>query len=279
MKSWWKNRMKQMLTDILKQKHVEVEQLKSKYCMSFNDFIDSNIFYRSEKFKQALTKNHLSIIAEVKRYSPSKGQLANITNAKQLADDYIEAGADAISVLTDNYGFRGKHKDLTAIFNSSRNNQSAVLRKDFIIDECQIMQSKVLGCDAVLLIVAISQEKTNELLKKAKALHLDVLLEVHTKKELDYALTIGADIIGINNRNLHTYDVDPNNALQLIKHIPEHIVSVAESGISSPEQAKLYRQAGFDAVLIGETLVKSDNRKNFINKIRGDNHVKYDTTH
>jgi len=208
-------------------------------------------------FYQALQgSSYLNVIAEIKRKSPSKAALAEIKDPVALARQYVIGGAKAISVLTDQKGFAGSLDDLRAVKAALPN--VPVLRKDFIIDSVQIKESVAAGADAILLIVAVLGSKLGALFQEARSYGLDVLVEVHTKEELDIALDVGADIIGINNRNLDTFEVDIKNSLDLVMSIPEGIVTVAESGISDLNIVRRLQQAGFDAVLIGEALVTAD---------------------
>lgn len=223
-----------------------------------------------KSFKSALKGNQLAVIAEIKRKSPSKGALADITDPLALASTYQEHGASAISILTDTPFFGGGLADLQQVATHLATCKIPLLRKDFMIDNIQLAEARLAGADAVLAIVAILGHKTKALLNDAKALGLDVLVEVHDEAELDLALSIGAEIIGINNRNLQTMTIDTKQALRLVDRIPNDIVKVAESGILVTSLAKQYRQAGFDAVLIGEALVKSENPGAFIRECMND---------
>jgi len=213
-------------------------------------------------FGKNLQSSGLSVIAEIKRKSPSKGELAAISNPLQLAKRYVSGGANALSILTDREFFNGSLDDLNQV--SLNLNNIPIIRKDFILDQAQIAEAYVAGASAVLLIVAALHEKTAKLLEFAHSLRMDVLVEVHDADELKLALDAGADIIGINNRNLTTFEVDTKCALQLLPFIPDSVIKVAESGITEPALAREYHRAGFDAVLIGEALVKSDDPEQFI---------------
>jgi len=219
-----------------------------------------------KSFKQALQNNYLSIIAEIKRRSPSKGNLAEIADPTLLAESYIKAGANAISVLTNTPLFGGTLEDLEKVAN--HNKTMPILRKDFITTKTQIDEAVKFGANAVLLIVANLGAQTKAFLDYSRSLNIDALVEVHTQDELELALTIDPDIIGINNRNLKTLEVNTNQAFKLKKYIPKEIITVAESGILNPELAREYYQAGFDAVLIGEALVKSHSPAEFIRACR-----------
>ncbi len=205
-------------------------------------------------FDSALRGPGLSVIAEIKRRSPSKGELAPDLDAARIARAYAEGGADAISCLTDRTFF-GAHTD---DFAQARIAGRPVLRKDFLIDEIQLDESVGLGASAVLLIVKILPAgRLEALLRHAAALGLDALVEVHDEDEVDRAVAAGAVIIGVNNRDLATLAVEPARALRLRPRIPNGVASVAESGVRTRDDVRRIEEAGFDAVLIGETLVTS----------------------
>jgi indole-3-glycerol phosphate synthase len=202
-------------------------------------------------------KNSLSLIAEIKKTSPSKGLLRTNFDLLEIAKAYADFPADAISVLTDYEYFQG---DKCYIGQVKKITNIPVLRKDFIIDERQITESYNLGADIILLIVAmLSNSQLTHLILKGKSLGMDVLVETHTADEIESALISGADIIGINNRDLNTFKVDINTSLNLIKYVPTNIIKVAESGIYSADDIKKMNQAGFDAVLIGEAFMIREN--------------------
>lgn len=223
--------------------------------------------YPMKSFKNALGDGAPNVIAEIKRRSPSKGALASIDDPVLLAEQYVKGGASALSVLT-NAAFSGSIDDLQHIAQALSNQKTAILQKEFILDERQLDQAVLMGADAILLIVAVLKEKTEELLCSAKKRQLDVLVEVHDQEELEYAIAINAEIIGVNNRNLHTFELNPLQALQLKPFIPNDKITVAESGIQSLDLARDYIRAGFDALLIGEMLVKSGQPKQLIEEIR-----------
>ena len=219
-------------------------------------------------FKNSLRSNTLNVIAEIKRKSPSKGMLASIADPKRLAQRYIEGGASAISILTDNKFFGGAIEDLVQVANALTNNPTPILRKDFIIDKVQIAEASVAGASAVLCIIAVLGKKTKELIEFANSIGIDVVVEIHDNDELKVALDSGAQIIGVNNRNLQSFEVDINCALEIVADIPSNIIKIAESGITDPLLARQYYAAGFDAVLIGEALVTSQNPEQFIRECR-----------
>ncbi|MEK9177469.1 MAG: indole-3-glycerol phosphate synthase TrpC [Patescibacteria group bacterium] len=205
-------------------------------------------------FKHALTRKPLALIAEVKLKSPSKGVVTR-RSATALARAYAKSRADAISVLTDKKHFGGSLESLALVRGIA---PQPVLRKDFIIDEYQVYESKAAGADAILLIVVmLTQAKLKSLLALAKRLGLAALVEVHSKPELLRALKAGADIIGVNNRNLKTLKVDLTTTLALAPLVPERVVLVAESGFERPEDVTRARKAGADAVLVGTSVASS----------------------
>lgn len=210
-----------------------------------------------------------SIIAEIKRRSPAHGRLAEISDPAKLAHDYITGGASAISVLTDKCYFNGCIEDMNQVAKAVAVTPCPILRKDFINDPIQLFHSAAMGADAVLLIVAILQEKTQAMIDIAESLGLEFLLEVHTREELALALDTSAKIIGVNNRNLHTLNVDIQTSLELIKYIPSHIVSVSESGIHDRATAERLFDAGYSALLVGEALVRSAQPGLVIQELRG----------
>ena len=195
----------------------------------------------------------LSVIAEVKRSSPSKGTLADITDPAALAVAYAEGGASAISVLTEERRFGGSLADLTAVRAAV---DVPVLRKDFIVTAYQVWEARAHGADIILLIVAaLSDEELRSLMSLAHSLGLTSLVEVHDEVETRRAVDLGARVIGVNNRNLKTLDVDIDTYPRLAPLIPDSCVRIAESGVRGPQEARLFARAGADAVLVGEALV------------------------
>ncbi len=222
----------------------------------------------TNKFSQALKKTGLSIIAEIKRQSPSKGHFADIKDPIELAQQYINGGANAISVLTNKSGFNGDIEDLQHIAKLAAATECAVLRKDFIIDELQIAESIAAGANAVLLIACVLKDKTEHLLKTCHKLGIEAVVEVSNQEELEFALSIGASLIAVNNRDLTTFAVDTNRAIDLKKYIPDSIISIAASGIANTATAVKYQSCGYDAILVGEALVKSNDPKAMIQQMR-----------
>ena len=201
--------------------------------------------------------NEVAIIAEVKKASPSAGIIAPDFNPLSQAREYARGGAHALSVLTDEKYFHGHLSYLKQI-----REQVALplLRKDFIVHELQVYESVVAGADAILLIVASLDDTTlHALYDKAKACQLDVLVEVHDLAEMERALELGADMIGINNRNLKTFEVDLATTEELSEEIPNDTVAISESGIKTSEDVRRVRACGINAVLVGETLMRAQN--------------------
>jgi indole-3-glycerol phosphate synthase len=224
--------------------------------LRYKDFIFGSRPPKIPSFKNAIAKQGLSIIAEFKRRSPSSGSIKENIAPSQIASLYESGGAAAISVLTEKNYFSGSDEDLQK-FSSIVN--LPILRKDFIVDVRQIHESRILGASAVLLIASILKDDLATFIQETKKLNMDALIEVHNFREIDRAIECGADIIGINSRNLNTFAVDFQLFASLKNHIPSHILSVAESGIRSIEDARFVRRLGYDAALIGEFLMKNRN--------------------
>ncbi|XP_065896733.1 indole-3-glycerol phosphate synthase-like [Dysidea avara] len=225
--------------------------------------LDGNQIKRSRNFYNAINKPKgvISVIAEIKRRSPSKGHIGHIRDPGQLSKVYNEGGAAAISVLTDEVGFGCSINDLVQVVDSQKQylgnspGPCPVLRKEFIIDLFQIAEAAVCGASAVLLIAAVLRERTKEFIEVTHAVGLDALVEVHDEEELKIAIDAGAEIIGINNRDLRTFKVTLETSKRLRPLIPEGVIAVAESGIKEVTDVWELRDAGFQAVLIGELLV------------------------
>jgi indole-3-glycerol phosphate synthase len=206
-------------------------------------------------FKGALTANPPAIIGEIKKASPSKGVFTGAFHAEAIAASYAAGGAAALSVLTDEEFFQGSLADLEAARAAV---PIPVLRKDFTIDELHVIEAAAHGADAILLIAAIlDAARMRRFRELAGEYGMAALVEVHDDAELDAALTSGAEIIGVNNRNLHTFEVALETSLRLAKKMPRGVVTIAESGIHSRHDVHTLRAAGFDAFLVGEHLMKS----------------------
>lgn len=209
----------------------------------------------------------LAVIAEVKRRSPSAGVIASTVDAAEQARKYYNAGADAISVLTDEAYFGGSIRDLWEVNDllARRDNAPPTLRKDFFVHPIQVLEAAEAGARAILIIVrALSDDDIRRLYDAANLAGLDALFEIHALPELDRALEHGAHIIGVNNRDLATFTTDLKFSEQIIPKIPESCVSISESGIATLEDAARARDCGADAVLIGETLMRMDDPEPFI---------------
>jgi len=208
----------------------------------------------------------LAVIAEIKRRSPSRGELAPPELvAGKLAEAYADGGAAALSVLTDEQFFSGSAADLVE---ASQATDLPVLRKDFTVSENDVCDTRLMGADAVLLIVAaLDDAPLRGFLQLAGELSLDALVEVHDEYELERALGAGATLIGVNQRDLQTFEVDAERALRVAKEIPPGLVRVAESGIQGPEQAVRLFEAGYHAVLVGESLVTSPDPAGAVNAL------------
>lgn len=218
-------------------------------------------------FRKALSGDEISFICEVKRASPSKGLIAPDFPYLDIAGDYERAGASAISCLTEPFWFKGRDEYLAEISNAVT---IPVLRKDFTVDEYMIYQAKTLGASAVLLICSIlSKEQLSEYLGIAHSLGLSALVEAHDEDEVRTALSVGAGIIGVNNRDLRTFTVDINNSARLRKLVPPEILFVSESGIKTAADIEALRSNGTNAVLIGETLMRSPDKKAALDELRG----------
>jgi indole-3-glycerol phosphate synthase len=206
-------------------------------------------------FRKALTAPQPAIISEIKKASPSKGRLSENFVPARIAQLYEAGGAAALSVLTDEQFFQGSLDDLVA---ARDHVQLPVLRKDFTIDEFSVIEAGYHEADAILLIAAILDDVDLRKFREMAAYYkMAALVEVHNEEELDRALASGADIIGVNNRNLHTFEVTLETSLRLAEKIPSGVVKVSESGIHSSSDVKRLRDAGFDAFLVGEHLMKS----------------------
>ena len=209
----------------------------------------------------------LSVIAEVKRRSPSKGDLAAIPDPAALARAYAEGGADAISVLTEGRRFDGSLDDLRAVRAAV---PTPLLRKDFIVTSYQLLEARAAGADLVLLIVAALDDATlTRLHQEARALGMTVLVEVHDEAEIARALAVGAELVGVNARNLKTLEVDPDTFGRLVGLLPADVVKVAESGIFGPVDVKRYVAEGAHGVLVGEALVKDGDPEGAVRGMTG----------
>ncbi len=217
-------------------------------------------------FEKALKSKNLSIIAEVKKASPSKGIIANDFPYLSIAEEYEDAGADAISCLTEPDYFKGSDKYLNEI---AAKVKTPVLRKDFTVDPYMIYQAKLYGASAVLLIASIlSDSQMKEYFGIADKLGISCLFEAHDEEEVKRVIAAGARIVGVNNRNLKDFTVDIENSIRLRKLVPPEIKFVSESGIKNPSDIIMLKENGTDAVLIGEMLMRSSKKKHLIKELK-----------
>jgi indole-3-glycerol phosphate synthase len=246
-----------ILNEILEVKKKEISDLRKKYSLSSfteTEFFEKETlsFYTSLKYNSAM-----SVIAEIKKASPSKGIIKEDFDHIAIAESYFNNGANAVSVLTDENFFEGKIDYLKDIASFK---SLPLLRKDFIIDEYQIFQSKAFGADFILLISEIlSKNQVAELTHAAYEIGLEVLLELHSKEQLnkiDFNLN---KLIGINNRNLNDFSVDLNTCINISHNLPEGVMVVAESGIDNKEDVQILNKSNIDAILVGEYLMRSEN--------------------
>lgn len=238
---------------------VSLEEMKSK-ARSMN--IDDSF-----PFEKSLKSGDISFICECKKASPSKGIIAEDFPYLDIAKDYEKAGAAAISVLTEPKWFMGNDEFLKDI---SSNVGIPCLRKDFTVDEYMIYEAKTLGASAILLICSLlSEEKIKEYIDIADSLGLSALVEAHDEDEIAMAVRAGARIIGVNNRNLKDFTVDVHNSERLRKLVPKEVLFVAESGIKTSEDIDVLRKANVNAVLVGETLMRAENKKKMLDELRG----------
>ena len=245
-----------ILSKIVADKYKEVELKKS---LIPTKQLEASVVFNRATFSlaKALRKSTTGIIAEHKRRSPSKDIINQNTNVSQVAKGYQKAGVCGMSVLTDIKYFGGSLEDLQ-LARASVN--MPLLRKEFIIDEYQILEAKAHGADVILLIAAIlSKKEIKRFSELAKSLHLDVLLEVHNEEELHKSIMPSLDMLGVNNRNLKTFEVSLETSKSLSQLIPDDFVKVSESGISSIEAIQNLKQYGYRGFLIGENFMKTDN--------------------
>jgi indole-3-glycerol phosphate synthase len=255
------------LSRIVEQKEEEVRTAKTR--VPENRLIREALSVRREPrpFMGNLERPGINIIAEIKRASPSKGLICPDLNPAEYALDYEKGGAAALSVLTDTPHFQGSFEDLK----TARAAVSLpVLRKDFLISSYQIYESLILGADAVLLIVRIlSQEQLRDYLNLCKELKLDALVEVHSEQDIEAAKFAGAKLVGINNRNLSSFETDIKNAVSMLSLLNSDQIPVAESGIRGKEDIEILRKAGIHNFLIGESLVRASDPQAFLKSLIG----------
>ena len=251
--------MKNILKKICDYKKKELEITQSK--CSLKSLIKLLPDKKNKKFKDLIinSQNNKSnnIIAEIKKSSPSAGEIFKDYHPEDIATQYEKSGAGAISILTESNFFEGKIDHISLIEKSSN---IPILRKDFIIDKYQIYESKVFKADAILLIATIlSDSQINEYINIANEIGLDCIIETHSSDELNRAIKIGYPVIGVNNRNLNNLSIDINNTIKLIKNVANDFSIIGESGIKNYSDISLYNKTGVYNFLIGETILKADN--------------------
>lgn len=226
--------------------------------------LENSIFFYSQpiSLKEYLKReDRVGIIAEIKRSSPSTGVINDKIDIEKLSIAYMQSGASALSVLTDTKFFGGKNQDLEI---ARKYNYCPILRKDFIIDEYQIIEAKSIGTDCILLIAAcLSPEQCKKLAAFAKTLQLEVLLEVQTKEEINSHTNSYIDLIGVNNRNLKDFSTDISNSKLLFEHLPKELVKISESGITQASQIKELKNIGYNGFLIGGFFMKHEEPGSF----------------
>jgi indole-3-glycerol phosphate synthase len=247
-----------ILDKIIDQKKNEVALLKGRVFKSLSG--------TKRSFVEALRKSDiLSVIAEIKKASPSKGLICKNFEPVKIAKNYETGGASAISVLTDERFFQGNIDYFTSVRDSI---SIPVLRKEFIIDTIQIEQSASVGADALLLIAAVLDKiQLRDLFQASMDFNIDPLIEIHSVMELDAVMNLEPTLIGVNNRDLNTFKTDISTTLDLIKSIPDEVTVVSESGIFSGEQARRLKRAGVSAVLVGESLMRNPDQVSFIKEL------------
>lgn len=259
-----------ILRDIVEHKKIEVQQRKELFPIKL---LEKSLYFSGPTVSLShylKRSDRVGIIAEFKKKSPSKGDINPYANVEKVTLGYMQAGASALSILTDEKFFGGKSEDLTK---ARKINFSPILRKDFIIDEYQLIEARSIGADAILLIASVlTLEESKHLATQAQSLGLEVLVEVHNQEELEEALQVGANVVGINNRNLHDFTESIETSLQLNELIPAGVVKISESSLRQPEQVAMLKRAGFDGFLLGETFMKQSQPEracaNFIQQVQ-----------
>ncbi len=244
-----------ILDEIIAHKKTEVAERRALYPTKL---LEQSRYYQTPpvSLRQYLTREDLhGVIAEIKRRSPSQGAINPYVSIEKVSIGYMQAGASALSILTDEKFFGGKNEDLTL---ARRMNYCPILRKDFVIDEYQIVEARSIGADAILLIAAcLTPAEIQRLAAFAHSLDLEVLMEVHDQAELACSLCDELDLVGVNNRNLKDFSVDINTSLELVEQIPDRFVKVAESGLSDPQQVIRLRQVGYQGFLMGQRFMET----------------------
>ncbi len=261
-----------ILQEIFEQKKIRVEQAKQGF--EYGEFVDRAKKFRKDeipnRFSKAFADNsRVNIIAEIKRASPSKGIINDDFDVGDVAQSYQEFGATAISVLTEEDYFKGNIEDLITARNLT---DLPILQKDFVFDEFQVYEAALIGADAILLIVAMLEDtELQKLYALACDLGLDVLVETHNLEELVRTIELGAKIIGVNNRNLHTFEVSLDVSRNLVEHKPKDVLFICESGLSKKDELIEMKELGFDGFLIGEILMESNNIGKTLGNLNAEN--------
>lgn len=250
-----------ILEDIVAKKIPQIQQEKKN--IPFERLMESCRDATTRDFKKSLDKKKISIIAEIKKASPSRGTILEDFDVVKIAEIYENMNVDAVSVLTEKNFFQGRDSYIKEV---KKVNSKPVLRKDFIVDPYQIYQSKAIGADAVLLITAILKNKLKQYYDLAKKIGLQCLVEVHNREELEIALEARCDVLGINNRNLRDFTENLKNTEKLIKNVPLEITVVSESAIKNTEDVKYLESLGVNAVLIGETFMRNITNVSMLNE-------------
>ena len=249
-----------LLESICQHKLIEIKERKKLYPIAL---LEKSLFFEKPcvSLNEAVCNPKRSgIIAEFKRKSPSKGYINMKADVEKVTLAYMKAGASALSVLTDETFFGAKETDFET---ARKSNDCPILRKDFILDEYQIIEAKAMGADAILLIASIlSPENIKQLTEFAQQLGMEVLLETHTESEILHNIDTKANLVGINNRNLNTFEVDFQNSIRLAEMLPKKITKIAESGINSAAAIALLKKNGFSGFLIGEYFMRHSNPGN-----------------
>jgi indole-3-glycerol phosphate synthase len=260
--------MPNILEEIVEQTKIDLKKRKQK--VSFSDLGLMELYEQpSKNFKEALRlDNDVAIIAEIKKASPSKGLIRRDFDPQKIAAQYQEGGASAISVLTDEPAFKGSLEFLEI---ASREVDIPILRKDFIVDPYQVKEAKAYGADAVLLIVTITEgNQLNELLHATEEFGLQALVECYSEEDVEYVTFEHVDILGVNNRDLRTFEVDLHRGIELLHKAPEETVLVSESGLSKAEDLQLLFNEGIDAVLIGEHFMRQPDPGKAVNSLKSE---------
>lgn len=244
-----------ILEKIVAQKRQTIADRKARYPIAL---LEDSLYFETPtvSMSQYLRReDRVGIIAEYKRQSPSKGIINAYASVRDVSLGYMRAGASALSVLTDAPFFGGKNDDLTE---ARRFNYCPILRKDFIVEEYQVIEARSIGADAILLIAAcLSKDDLHRLAGLARSLGMEVLVEVHHLEELDH-LSPHTHLVGVNNRDLATFQVDIQHSLDLLPHLPQELVKVSESGLNDPDSVVTLRQAGYEGFLIGEHFMRAE---------------------